>query len=454
MMRSRSNGLAFLWLLLTTYGLLAAPDDVRQPVSGGLYSEHLDHVWNRLHRELFVITGEDGTEYGFDSSIPPNRGEDTLVTSPSFERSIALLDEFLEPKPESPIVDPVKRAVLQYDLWTLCDSFASPWPSPEIRHREQALLERLAACIQRLALTKDEIARLPDNYSQAVNAGEFAREYDADEPAKPFLPPDLFDPEGRWVQIDPPSAERVTGPMHVEAVSGRSGFEVFISLPGGRKETLEYLEKLNFFPTPWRLEPAPIGTMHPSGEKVRMDVLRINPDTPQFPVGTMVALVRRMVLISNDAELIVSPLVQGVQLRVYRKIPEHVLHAGEAKDTQAFHEFVLRRKKLFSGESGGLHAVREDEREPQLLFATHDPSEQERLAGPVALTTCVACHSPPGIFSVNSYSRFVGRQLTDPELRPSQDPASSRQAVVEWKREQFNWGFLKALLLETKKGES
>ena len=160
----------------------------------------------------------------------------------------------------------------------------------------------------------------------------------------------------------------------------------------------------------------------------------------------MVALVRRMVLVSSVREPVISPLVQGLQLRVYRQIPRSVTGIEEAGRTQDFYEFVVRRAKLFAGTAGGFHAIARGEREPQLLFRTHDETEQERLGGHIVLETCVGCHMQPGIFSVNSYSRFAGRQITNPQLLPATDPAYERRSVAGWKRQQFNWGVLQGLL--------
>jgi hypothetical protein len=110
-------------------------------------------------------------------------------------------------------------------------------------------------------------------------------------------------------------------PVHVQSLQGRSIFRIFIRLPGERKDTLAYMQKVNLHTTPWTLEPATIATTH-LGNEVRWDPLRLDKKTPQFPEGTMIALVRQMILIDDKLKLRSSRITQSVQLRVFRSIPE------------------------------------------------------------------------------------------------------------------------------------
>lgn len=81
-----------------------------------------------------------------------------------------------------------------------------------------------------------------------------------------------------------------------------------------------------------------------------------NPALPQFPVGTQLALVRQMMLIDAEGKLVLSPLTESVQLRVYRRIPEtktFPIPANEARPWQDVFEFQLSRPQLFQSEHGG-----------------------------------------------------------------------------------------------------
>ena len=70
----------------------AAPQSVRV----NLYDPDPNHIWNRLHRHFHVRVGPDGQEHGLDT-VDPLRWRETryLLTGPSHEQAVRLLDEFL-----------------------------------------------------------------------------------------------------------------------------------------------------------------------------------------------------------------------------------------------------------------------------------------------------------------------------------------------------------------------
>ena len=130
--------------------------------------------------------------------------------------------------------------------------------------------------------------------------------------------------------------------------------------------------KLNLHTTPWALEPATIATTYPDGGKVRWDPLRLDKSTPQFPEGTMIALVRQMLVIDDKLHLQPTNITQSVQFRVFRKIGEGFgfndpEQAAAQATAQAFFELNMRRGELLAGRAGGLHAVAKDEVEYQLF---------------------------------------------------------------------------------------
>jgi hypothetical protein len=88
-------------------------------------------------------------------------------------------------KGEKLIDDPLKRALLQRDLWLVFnwlegrhDEFAEPPLDAKAARAAQERLRRpLAAVIGRLALSPKQIRELPDNYAAAVASGRFARRF-------------------------------------------------------------------------------------------------------------------------------------------------------------------------------------------------------------------------------------------------------------------------------------
>jgi hypothetical protein len=79
------------------------------------------------------------------------------------------------------------------------------------------------------------------------------------------------------------------------------------------------------------------------------------PEPPQFPIGTRMALVRQMVLISSSGNPMRTHLTESVQMRVYRAI--HFDLGGTGTHSQDFFEFRVSREGLFSGHGGGLRPI-------------------------------------------------------------------------------------------------
>src|ERR1051325_8143528 len=137
-----------------------------------VYGPYPNHIWNRVFRLFYSRTASDGKEYGL-GELDPLLWFDTtyLLTGSSHQRAIQLLDGFLVTHAENLINDPLKRAMFQRDLWAVFDWLASqtdPYPS-----QRRALETRLAQIIRRVALTKEQITSLPDNYALVVQSNVY-----------------------------------------------------------------------------------------------------------------------------------------------------------------------------------------------------------------------------------------------------------------------------------------
>jgi hypothetical protein len=262
--------------------------------------------------------------------------------------------------------------------------------------------------MRRVALPKEVILALPQNAFLTIAGGEYPNAYTPDQPDAVFLPADLFQPGSAWVPMG-----REGGPIAIihtqnEPFFGHSVFLVFVRAPGGRDASQDFIQSLNAEPAP---ETAP---------------------------GMEVALVRRMLLIDDQGELVLSPLVESVQLR-YFSLEQH------------FYEFELDRARLLQGE-GGL--VSKTEIIP--TFMSHgDVFENPDIPQMTAAIPdlCQACHSEdlPALNSGNtrsilSYSRdkFPLPDQTRPVLHPTtwEDEAC---LVMTWKRSHVTWQALEEL---------
>jgi hypothetical protein len=402
----------------------ASPADEASP-SRAVYHTDPEHLWNRLHESLFVRIGPDGRTYGQDRLEPLLWAHSKhLLEERSHGRAMAVLEEFFKNKGEKLIDDPLKRALLQRDLWLVFnwlegdhDGFKEPALKPEeARAAKERLRRPLAAVIGRLTLSPDQLKKLPDNYAAAVASGAFPKQYDPEHPDRPYLPPDLFAADGPWVCVG--RTDGITAPEHLhedrDHLFNNSVFLVFLRLPAGRAATVAYLKQLRSF------DPK-------------------DPKLPQLPEGTQFALVRRALLIDTSDRIVPTALTESVQLRV---------------DRQSFHEFRLSRPPLFAGRSGGLRPLGADEGDFKTGFGAHPMDEFELHQGEDSFRrrqfpvrqTCIACHS-------ERFPAFrAGIAQEGHQLRPfpvSEMPDSEvAGAAVKWKEEQPSWAALRKLLAE------
>lgn len=468
---------ALLRLTLLPASLLAGACLLGAPVPGpagpegketaaeAVYHADRGHLWNRVHTALFVRTGPDGRRYGQDRLEPLLwAGSEHLSAGPSADRAVAVLDEFLRDNGEELVADPVKRAVLQRDLWLVADLLAGR-PGDD-RPRVEV---PLAKVIRRLALTPDQVAGLPDNYAAAVTSKQFADTFDPARPDRAYLPPDLFKPDGPWVCVG--RADGRTAPFHLaEGIQfTNSAFLVFLKLPGGRAVTLDFLKRLAAFDQPLLLPNADAKTN-------RHYPALPNPALPQWPKGTEVALVRRAMLIDSTRRVVAAPLTESVQLRVTRTnapalTPETLGKASSRREMswQAFAEFQLRRMPLFAGAAGGLRDVsaeadfstgfnarafdvfEEPVRADRPFPRSHRPFETNRAS-------CAACHNFPGVYSFNSVQGFSFGGMQSLRIEDGEEPkphtllatpvGQVERSAVEWKEKQPGWAALRKRLPE------
>jgi len=366
-----------------------------RPAAPAIFDSDPNHSWNRTYGCLFVRQSADGTQYGVDALDPLLWWETRhLLTGDSHRHALACLGEFLRSHAERDVLDPLKRAIFQRDLWAVFDWAAAGGDLP---HERRELESRLAQVIRRVALTPQQISALPDTYAAAAASAQFATAYDPQHPRQPFLPPDLFRSDGPWVCL----SAHLEEPTAITHFSGRSRFLVFMRLPEGRDATLAYVRKLRSSPEPPMIRNA-------SGIEL------LNLALPQFPAGTQVALVRQAILLDAEGNLLPTALTESVQLRVYHAVTPGTPYMnyinGPSSHDQDFFEFRMSRPELFAGRNGGLVAVHPGEKE-YATFQTHgtDAFESKHPLGGQGdiLMRCLGCHSDSGIHSVQSRLQWM-----------------------------------------------
>lgn len=369
-----------------------------------------------MFRQFFARTASDGTEYGWYALDPLLWPETTyLLEGESHKQSIQLLDEFISARGEELIHDPLKRAVFQRDMWSVFDWLAFQYDDYPVDHPTQRreLQERIVKVIQKLALSKQEIESLPDNFREAIESGIFATQFQSEHPSTPFLPADFYSPDSGWVSIG-----RKGGPIAMTHTNGfpflgRSVFLVYIRVPvdtsisGGKSAAWELLNSMNTI------------------------------SSPDLPDGTEVALVRRVLLIDTEGEIVLSPLVASIQLR-------HFVTSG----VQNFYEFQVITPLLFEGTAGGLQPV---EKEIGVFMSHGDVFQIGFIHEAEIPEKCQGCHidTHQGIVGINSILSYSRKRFLLPDNQKpvliETTPESEAENVIAWKLMDRTWrelGFL------------
>jgi hypothetical protein len=321
---------------------------------------------------------------------------------------VGVLGEFVKDQPLPFSMTAWERAVMQRDLlgifhWLQKRASTAP---------QRDLSAALARAIRHVALTTEEIRKLPDNYAAAVAAPNTLTAFDAAH-AEPFLPKDLLADDGPWIALERKGDNEITATMHFEIFNGRSVFEVRIRHPEGRAAGEAYLKQLADMPNPLLKEKPARPVPTPFGDVEKGPWL--NPETPQFPPGTMWALARRAVLADTKGIPVVSPLVESVQIRVYRTL-----------DAQTFFEWETRHSLLLG--NGGFHLTQPVDQLYSLFFQVGERHlRPDRSVPEASQLTCFMCHHESGIHSVNS--RHLGFEKSGD--RPPEFHAANRARLGE-----------------------
>jgi len=420
-----------------------------------IYDSDTNHLWNRLNETLFERTAQDGKKFGLDElDILYWARTTNLLAGASHQQALSILDEFINTHGERLIQDPLKRALLQRDLWELFDWAAVPVPyyRAQFPKERRELQTRLAVVIRRLALTTNEIASLPDNYKQTKTNNA------------PDLPDGLSQTNGDWVGVSD-NNDQLTTPTHVASFNGHSTFQVLLHVPDGRLSAIAYLDKLRQFEHIWIYvtNNSPFATTNEPRE-----ILSLNPNLPQFPTNTEWALVRRMCVIDADGNIQPTSIMENIQMRRYygfgRPTVEMVTNMNGYVVPVGippihFYEFQMNRRQNCQ-----LRELGQNEKDfnfvhlmgmgfDQFEYTSRNASNEVEVLDSaklqsVTLNTCMQCHSGPGLFSVNSYTRSLSFFSESPQRPANLTPLDFNREVentIDWKHRQFNWGLLQGL---------
>lgn len=285
--------------------------------------------YDEIYDLIMVRKDAEGTAYGLNEIAPSIfRRSRFPFDAETFPKLSAALNRFSAlTQQEIKAYGSLKLAILQRHLWVVFDATLPlhELHAPAHMDNRRAVQDVLASIIKRIALTKAEIRGLPDPLSATIESGEFPAVHDPANRFKPFLPVDLYAEDSSWVCLGKMDYAFTD---HASLHRYRSPSFQFLRLPGGREATLDYIDKLN--------------------------------DRETFPVGTQFALIDQAFLISEDGEIVLSPLINSIQLRAYLNVTSTQLEAG-SEPIDCVAEFLLQPRKLMAG-NPVMRAVEPNER--------------------------------------------------------------------------------------------
>ena len=344
-------------------------------------------LWNRVRASLLGrLSPGDALDLGMNT----RKADYYKLAYPGEPNARALeaLREFGE-APLTPEVSPLQRAVMQRDLLTAYHWAVARRDISDSGPAVQSLIRALAKAIRHVALSEAEIRKLPDNYALAAAKPDAAHAFDPAAP-KAFLPKDLLADDGEWIAVRDAEEERSITPEHDQVFMNVAVFEVRMRHPQGRKAGLEFLAQLPGLPR------MPLqGLIHQgngtltltrtAGKKGQAPPQAVS--DREFPPGTAWALIRRTVLATPEGRPVISPMVDTVQVRVYRDV------TSRDSGAQFVFEWEARPSQTLSG--AGFHLVQPQEQWLQQFSARN-------IDRPIVTMLCMACHASPGRESVLS----------------------------------------------------
>ncbi len=413
-----------------------------------LYDADPQHLWNRLFAAIAIrhsnlpskrggtpvarIEGGDKIEF---LAWPGTAYWDEPETVSRLER---LLDEFLNQKGEQLSTVPLKRVMLQRDLWAAFDYLISQNIARrgdlETRRRRTELCRRFARVMRALALPAETLAKLPDNYALALQSGRFAATHEFD-PRRDYLPPRLLTDADEWPELDfhqpklHEDIERRFVFLHTRAFRGRSYFRFFYRFPEGRRQLEDYLKQVDAVGVDWR-------TAGQNG------FINLKPDLPQIPAGTEVSLVQFLIALDTNLKPVPTKLVESVRVNVYKSVLGEKDPTTNSNQGINFAKYTLKRRLAFADmQFGGLHREPDDLPVYRVIFE----SENARDWGPRGrffelVADCRSCHADRAQTGVHTIPSLVnsggidsGAQLGIVHTLPAGAPSPHPARTVKWK---------------------
>lgn len=306
-------------LLVGPVVLLAASALVAEPI----FDPRPGHPWDQAREAFYVRRFTTGEVFDHPHASTPPWHEFMPFTHDAayHERVVALLEALEKLPPAQMEEQPAsRRFVLLRDLWAAFDALRwahNRWPKEDKDVAEKALVRRdellqhIARVMKRLELTEEEVRALPNAFKLVADKKLYPKSFDPTAGDKAFFPTDLLDKDGPWLTYSGYKEPTAGGELHTNYVNRRSVFTLHLRSPDGRDGGVKFFRD------------------YIKAER-RLDI----------PPGSTLALLNRAVVPTRSGKLLVSPLVESLQMIVVAPPKDHRF------------KFALDRKGVIAGNFG------------------------------------------------------------------------------------------------------
>jgi hypothetical protein len=355
-----------------------------------------NEAWNAAYQALRPQDGNELAMFRPESSLP------------------SILDVALAESAYARDQSPLVRAICQRAAWRAFDSLAAETDYVDGANQALRLRLRLAKIISVTALTRDEIAGLPNTYTGTAIGDDGKRNPVFDL----ALPGDLFDKDGSWLQLTHKRLGRI-GLTHEKSRQGRSEFLLFVRFPEGRRQGEEFLKRHNA---------SAEGQAQRRLEILDFRVPRTSTvsDTPPLPKGTRAILVERMLVVTTDDIPAATAIATSVAM----------IDQTPTVDKKSDRLFGVR-SAAFEIDFGSLLDAQKNVSLRRL--GEHEPFSGEQRF-PNGIQICAICHSGNGLMSL---SGGVAGMVVPDSRTVDVVPNGSASATATWKRQDFSFGLLR-----------
>jgi hypothetical protein len=406
-------------LLVGPVFLLATSALVAEPI----FDPRPGHPWDQAREAFYARRFTTGEVFEHPhASAPPWHEFMPFTHDADFHERVGKLLEAVEKLPPAQMEEQpaARRLVLLRDLWAIFDALRwanNRWPKEDedvatkALARRDELLQRIARVMRRLELTEEEVRALPDAFKITADKKLYPKAFDPAAGDKAFFPSDLLDKDGPWLAYSGEKEPSAGGVLHTNFVNQRSVFTLHLRAPDGRDGGVKFFR--DYVKADRRLD---------------------------IPPGSTLALLSRAVVPTRSGKLLVSPLVESLQLIV----------VTPPKDRRF--KFALDRKELIAGNLG-LKPLGKDDPADFSSFGDAvlwghpvDPRKKDAngetfITGkyntvkdmPRALDVCVKCHRDTlGNSVIGSGGPLLPHVQSDPD-KADAAVVKKKESSDEWK---------------------